>query len=565
MNQSGLYRSNRQLLVSDAIYDTRKYGSLAIRRTNTTMVQPTSDANVASGTIQRYPEDGLPTKWIYRYVRDDITTCHNRDFDISVAAMLRCIAKRSHIADRPVHLSILSYPSIALITLLSNCLRHDGVKVTTLPVDYYLLRHRLDSCLPTTFKKHIVDNWRSILVEAHSDALVTTDEYYSIVSPLGRELGIPVYLLTDRPGLLSEEEYISAKRAGHGYFDYINCAKGTLRDIEWFSLHSSTDGPSRSMLHVLSEIGSCNSKVAVHNVHSLNAELNRIRGILELRSDDCILNCLPPHGLSFMVHSVANAFDIGADVHLPLKFVPFSQYLLLKPQFPLTIHRNISDTVKLSLGQSAFEYVRQRRLAPTVLMCDGEMFRLLVRFICCEELSTTERSAYSKYWSNLSRVYIFDDGCELINKPLHDLAKSFSSALGIKPDLIQLYTQAEVGVIATVNLSDSNSVPKALPGCKLIDGDTSLTVEACTDSVFQGYLNRIKATESVFDGKIVRLDFAKKLGATILLRRHTDYVRYFKRRRERMSRYPQGYIKQVPVRTQFWGNFTGRRRHPSVL
>ncbi|GFE55598.1 hypothetical protein BaOVIS_030020 [Babesia ovis] len=467
--------------------------------------------------------------------------------------------------DRPVHLTVLSQPSIAYSQLLWAVMNHDGLTVATLPMDFSLLRTRLANCPSSSHEKHVVDNWRSLLVEANTDVLLTTAEYYPLISPVCRELAIPVYVLTDAPSILTAEEFTGATRAGHGYFDYINRPK---KEIKCFSGASSllrTSNVSQSMLHVFSEIGSCNSKVVIHTAATLKSELDRIRGLFQLASDDCVLNCLFPHDYSSTVHCMIHACEVGAKVYFPLRVTPSSRYSSLKLQFPLTAPRNLCDTVKLYMAQSVFEFVRSQKLRPDVLLCGSDIFRLLLSFLTCDDISTAERSSYTAFWHNLNRIYIFDDVRELFGTPLHDVTQAFLETISVSADATQIYTLPEVGAVAYVDLRHRTCAPKPLPGCDIIEGDTEFEICARTDSVFKAYLGRTNATNAVMKEGVLHMSFPKRLAATRLLSRHLDYVRYFKRRRERMARYPQGFIKQVPVRTQFWGNFTGRHRHHSVL
>ncbi|CDR94826.1 hypothetical protein, conserved [Babesia bigemina] len=479
---------------------------------------------------------------------------------------LICDARsRRKIEDRPVFLTVLSQPSTAFVDLLFAIFKHGGVAVSVLPVCFSLLRSRLATSDPTCFEKHIVDNWRSMIVEACSDVVVTTRDYYPLLSPVCRELTVPLHVLVRAPSVISASEFDAAMRAGHGYFDLMDTPNTSSEVPEDASQLLGNCEREWSLLHVFSEIGSCNGKVVAHTRATLDAEGERVRNVFSIGANDQVLNCLFPHECGFIMYGVLQPIHVGARAHYPLVVPPVSRYSSLKPQFPLTLRRDLRETVTLSLAQSVFEYVRCSRCSPSVLLCGPEMLRYLLEFISCGELSASERRSYLGHWAGVDRIYVIVDASQLDSGSLIETVTAFLKATSLTASVTQLYTLPEVGVVAHRDLRAPHSTPIAMPGCAIIEHGSNFTITARTGSVFQSYLGRQHATKCAFVNGELRLKFRMPVESTPLLPRHLEYVTYFKRRRERMSRYPQGYIKQVPVRTQFWGNYTGRKRHPSVL
>ncbi|GIX65381.1 uncharacterized protein BcabD6B2_48160 [Babesia caballi] len=540
----------------------RRHSMISMSIQQPTASRPSTEANPPAVTLD--PHNVITTRYVALH-RFPNGTCSG--LTETLASTVAEVAQKGKIHGRPVFLTVLSQPSTAFVHLLSTAFRQRDVAVALLPLDFSLLRSRLPNDPPASFQKHVVDNWRSLVVEARSDVVLTTCEYYPLLAPVCRDLAIPIYVLAGAPTILSAAEFESAMRAGHGYFDLINTARPESAPGFKHPNHEQPllADPASPRLHVFSEIGSCNGKVAIHTAATLKADLDRVNHLFRLVPTDEVLNCLFPHEYSSTVYGVVQAFTAGARVLCPLTLAPASGYTSLKPQFPLTAPRRLHETVALSLAQSVFVSVRSRQYRPTVLLCSADTFKLLLDFITCDELSSTERRAYLASWGSMERIFVFEDASKLSADPLRDVTAAFLKATSLTASVTQVYTLPEVGAVAHIDLSRPGSHLIALPGCNIIDGDTQFTVRARTGSVFQAYLGRPRATQESLNSGELCLTFRKPVDATPLLAHHSCYVTYFKRRRERMARYPQGYIKQVPVRTQFWGNFTGRHRHHSVL
>ncbi|KAK1936133.1 hypothetical protein X943_001582 [Babesia divergens] len=492
-----------------------------------------------------------------------LTSCST--LDAGMASMVDHISSRRHIRDHPVRLAIISPPSQTLVHLISVAFRQERVTIALLPIDFSLLVRRLANEPVSSFNKHVVDNWRSLIVEAGIDALLTTADYYELVGPICDELTLPLYLATAMPAILARSEYEAAIKAGHGYVDFLNIPRPGYEYAPAEPLPRLISGNNVDKLHIFSEIGSCNAKAAIHTASTLQAAFERISILCKLEATDSVLNCLFPHEYAYVVYGVLYALNANAKIHCPLTVVPSSNYTKLKVQFPLTSPYSMHDTLLLTLGKSVFDYVRSCNCNHTVLMCDAQTFRMLVAFITCGDLSQSEKCAYLRGWQLLERIFVFEDASKLFDKSLVEEALAFLEATSLKVPIVQVYTLSEAGAVSYMTLSDKTSTLIQLPGCNIEDNGEEFTVSACTDSLFKEYHKRARATAEARAEGTLRLTFRKHVNATRLLKNHADYVTYFKRRRERMSRYPQGYIKKVPVRTQFWGNFTGKHKHHSVL
>ncbi|KAK1443260.1 hypothetical protein BgAZ_201360 [Babesia gibsoni] len=403
--------------------------------------------------------------------------------DEGLERVVNAVSKKINNGNNNICVSVLSPPSNVLTKLLHAAFNNGKITVNMMPMDLSLLASRLQSNESTAcYRKHVVDNWRSLMVEAGTEAVITTRDYYNLLVPICRELTLPLFVMTDRPTILEDNEFEGALKAGHGYYNLLNCPLKT----EEAQNQKSADSIDMNAitLRLFSEINSCKAKAVVHTASTLTAEFSRIRSVMKLGKSDCVINCLFPHEYAYTVYGILYTTHSKARLHSPFQMVPSAEYHNVKPKFPLTSQRSMQETVALMHGKSVFDYVRHQKCSPTVLLCNSQSLGILLDFITCEDLSQQERNAYIAEWKPLQRIFVFDDISQLYSNSLKDKMTTFMETMCIEAGATRVYTLQEAGAICYQDIVSSSEVV-TLPGCEIKEGTTDYTVNVSSGSLFK--------------------------------------------------------------------------------
>ncbi|EKX72125.1 hypothetical protein BEWA_045890 [Theileria equi strain WA] len=304
---------------------------------------------------------------------------------------------------------------------------------------------------------------------------------------------------------------------------------------------------SLGKLCVFTEILTAGAKAAVLALEGIKAEALKFVKLIGIRKSELIANLLEPHGIAGYVYGVIAPLSVNAKIAFPMLTIPYESIDCIKNPQNVTA-RERYDTVT---SRAFWDFFKANDEDLTIIS-DFGTWNTYKRHL--ENLP----ESYRLNTHRIKKLVLVSDFQDVIgswkNGTLGDLEIDSPG----NSQVVHIITIPEIGMIMYKKGGDTYVLSE---GTQIEDGPESVRISVGSNVLFKEYFQKPKSTSSAFKSGRFTRDYEKPIQAKNLLKNHKDYVLYFKKRRDRMSRYPQGYIKRVPIRTQFWGNFTGRNRN----
>ncbi|KAK2197613.1 hypothetical protein BdWA1_000615 [Babesia duncani] len=422
-------------------------------------------------------------------------------------------SKKACSSEEDLRIGFLMPVNVPTASIFLSFFLQSNVTISLLPLSHFLLKNVLhESDYEKFYNKHTSDIWRCLIVESSLNAVLLTEEYADLLSPICNALTIPFFVITQEPNILTASDYYSAKSAGYGYLNFLQSKSLDLMVMDEpnsalcstgsFEVSKIDIPPHSNKMHYYAEVSSANAKACVYVLSSILNQMKRISSIINFSKGDVVLNCLNPHELPCVVIGLLAPLNASLNIGFPLKPLCHDQFKTAKAQFPIISNEPLGRVVKLIHAQSVWNYIRGSNLDPQtgILMCDLELFRNLVLYIGHPDLWEDERNEYLTKFKGIKQVIVT---CTLAEMQLGAFENVLNESyvveiLEIAP-ILNLVSIPEAGVIAWKLVKDLKHIDNYTP-CQ---GNLSCSRDECTgvsidvDASMNGHW-RILASDALF-------------------------------------------------------------------